>query len=100
MTTSVFRSIDSSSIQDDGWGAWTKVDSDVTCYKRTQRRRSVTNIRTSNYITRCEEIRQVYRSVKIVSLLNQDSHWYTRVCMAQVCSAKSKFPWLTHSSIL
>ncbi|KJK74377.1 hypothetical protein H634G_10284 [Metarhizium anisopliae BRIP 53293] len=46
MTTSVFRYIDSSSIQDDGWGAWTKVDSDVTCYKRTQRRRCVTNIGT------------------------------------------------------
>ncbi|KAK9437306.1 7alpha-cephem-methoxylase P8 chain related protein [Metarhizium brunneum] len=46
MTTSVFRYIDSSSIQDGGWRAWTKVDSDVTCYKRTQRRRCVTNIRT------------------------------------------------------
>lgn len=150
MTTSVFRYIDSSSIQDDGWGAWTKVDSDVTCYKRTQRRRCVTNIGTwklqfgtdisgfdafdspatetsftddvavrTSYYAEAESllraklpgvkkvstyllsgrsgkwlfkiwlrfdlprlVRQVYRSVKIASLLNQDSHRHTRVYIA------------------
>ncbi|KAK2612667.1 hypothetical protein QQS21_001284 [Conoideocrella luteorostrata] len=47
MTTGNFRYLDPASIQDNGPEAWTKVDSDVTSYGRIERRRSVTDIRTS-----------------------------------------------------
>ncbi|KPM43232.1 hypothetical protein AK830_g3353 [Neonectria ditissima] len=47
MTTGVFRYIDPSSLDSAGSLAWTKVDTDVSSYQRTERRRSVTDLRTS-----------------------------------------------------
>ncbi|KAF7557454.1 hypothetical protein G7Z17_g657 [Cylindrodendrum hubeiense] len=47
MTTGVFRYIDPASLNT-GSGAWSKVDADVTSFRRTERRRSVADIRKSN----------------------------------------------------
>ncbi|KAH7136902.1 methyltransferase [Dactylonectria estremocensis] len=45
MTTGLFRYLDPATL---GSGAWSKVDTDVTSFQRTERRRSVTDIRTSS----------------------------------------------------
>ncbi|KAH7309533.1 methyltransferase [Stachybotrys elegans] len=45
MTTGVFRYLDPATLQGHDCKPWTKVDSDVTSFRRTERRRSVTNIR-------------------------------------------------------
>lgn len=47
MTTGVFRYIDPASLNSVGYQAWTKVDADVSSYQRTERRRSVADLRTS-----------------------------------------------------
>ncbi|KAK7408881.1 hypothetical protein QQX98_008942 [Neonectria punicea] len=48
MTTGVFRYIDPASLNSVGSQAWTKVDTDVSSYQRTERRRSVADLRTSD----------------------------------------------------
>ncbi|KAF3808652.1 Aspirochlorine biosynthesis protein N [Colletotrichum gloeosporioides] len=45
MTTGVFRYVDPATLAGDNSKPWTKVDTDVTSFSRTERRRSVTNIR-------------------------------------------------------
>ncbi|CAI6099838.1 hypothetical protein V2G26_004571 [Clonostachys chloroleuca] len=48
MTTGLFRYLDPATIASDGSQVWSKVDTDVTSFQRTERRRSVADIRTSD----------------------------------------------------
>ncbi|KAL6406689.1 7alpha-cephem-methoxylase p8 chain related protein [Ilyonectria robusta] len=48
MTTGVFQYLDPTSLNKVGSAAWTKVDTDVSSYSRSERRRSVADIRTSS----------------------------------------------------
>lgn len=47
MTTGVFRYLDPATLKGDNSKPWSKVDTDVTSFSRTERRRSVANIRDS-----------------------------------------------------
>jgi hypothetical protein len=48
MTTGVFRYLDPATLKGAGSKPWSKVDSDVTSFKRLERRRSVANVRDSS----------------------------------------------------